>query len=903
MDIPANSFTAHRLTYTLTDVLNHATTLVLIGGIPEQWYSKNQKFNCEIGNDRVEHGGEVTGHIQGELENIMTTTCLAQASSSLFSEVSGGPISVPTSGTNNPVVKITDADGQELVLGNRMLLNCSDGHLKPQMTQSTGALIDSLTSTMLEEELFMTAVELVMVHFHEPEAPARTILRPVSPIPVELPYSEGCTRDRYKSNTSQDTRDASDTLHTRGFMSETAVHAREVAREHYANARLVVNSAKIQNRFKRVFGSKTKGEIIRLERMLVMVKEFNGNPASFLEEEPVETRVTYRWHELQAVLKNPSDGNYMLEFYQEKEMKHLQHRVPMVPMFEGVGCRVNFYSQVDKLIALVQHRPKRSPRVLVIVCPSKVLAQRWLFLLLVTLGKEISVNHTIFIPDLKFSIDVKLPVSSIHLVVERQDTLKLTQLDTGYYLEKAQQIQLTVEFIQKELLNRKIKQLNDWIKQIRRPWFAFRQYDRLEWMINSLELFFIENQLMNPDVVTLELRDMELGQAQILETPLAVEGFVMHRRSWYSRRTFDYIHLNQGLLFRCSGHDALPPTSNDDSVEYIHSLYPIDDHGHITWLHPPFNNEKDREAEVEFHRRINLILRLDEVISLARVVKVTSGGTHSVQMTMDNGETITFTSTSAEARDVWVTRLGDAAKYWREHARLLARSTMATKHSNMTHLNIDDYTDSNIYQFVEIGEQRRAIADGNFYDNQAIAALNPVLSSGVLNVKWKKHSHWLKAFVVLIPGYLILFEYSKRSPVTGQVSKEVEHHRYLTIPLSSTYVFLGPATIPDLVNRTSANANQPGRALLARLYVEDGWSLSEEEYMRCLCLWLGSKRHLYGKKVKEEANNPGIARMAAKLGVTGKLILFMARSRQERERWTRDILSEIDREVIHERPQ
>ena len=41
--------------------------------------------------------------------------------------------------------------------------------------------------------------------------------------------------------------------------------------------------------------------------------------------------------------------------------------------------------------------------------------------------------------------------------------------------------------------------------------------------------------------------------------------------------------------------------------------------------------------------------------------------------------------------------------------------------------------------------------------------------------------------------------------------------------------------------------------------------------------------------------NPGMVTMIRKLGITGKSIMFTANSRQERDRWTMCILSEMDR--------
>ena len=63
--------------------------------------------------------------------------------------------------------------------------------------------------------------------------------------------------------------------------------------------------------------------------------------------------------------------------------------------------------------------------------------------------------------------------------------------------------------------------------------------------------------------------------------------------------------------------------------------------------------------------------------------------------------------------------------------------------------------------------------------------------------------------------------------------------------------------------------------------------------MTCFVLWHGSRRSIFTKR-DEEGAKVG-TRMVPPLGHTGKAIVFMARSRLERDTWVMSIAMEIER--------
>ena len=266
-----------------------------------------------------------------------------------------------------------------------------------------------------------------------------------------------------------------------------------------------------------------------------------------------------------------------------------------------------------------------------------------------------------------------------------------------------------------------------------------------------------------------------------------------------------------------------------------------------------------------------------------------------------NGSRIKLLAPLRATRDEWVARLNDLATFWKLYRARLTEAQANSKVSNMEHLRLEDFVDSNLSFGPDSLEVKNSVANDSAFNILGLSMSTCVLCSGYLYQKQKKHSNFSRYYVVLCPGYLLIFSLFRRSKVTGVWKATPYFERYMTIPISDCYVYSESSTQLDLV--ASQNIKNPGECDLPRLH-PDGWKSSEEDYMRCFSIWFGGKRALrhgardLGLDPIQGAGaikNPGMVHMARKLGVTGKVFVFLARSRQERELWVHNLLQELNR--------
>lgn len=168
--------------------------------------------------------------------------------------------------------------------------------------------------------------------------------------------------------------------------------------------------------------------------------------------------------------------------------------------------------------------------------------------------------------------------------------------------------------------------------------------------------------------------------------------------------------------------------------------------------------------------------------------------------------------------------------------------------------------------------------------------------SGTLYRKPKRHATFQRCGVILCHGRLLIFHGTLRE-VTGKEVLHIQHERQAAIDLKTCYIYSGLVTEGDLLyqNRTFDN-NHPGHHALPRVYLEDGWTSTDEDTMTCFVVWQPRNKSLF--KANEEQNSGKTRqrlRYVSKLGVSGRSIVFRARSRAERDHWVMSIGMEIDR--------
>jgi hypothetical protein len=174
--------------------------------------------------------------------------------------------------------------------------------------------------------------------------------------------------------------------------------------------------------------------------------------------------------------------------------------------------------------------------------------------------------------------------------------------------------------------------------------------------------------------------------------------------------------------------------------------------------------------------------------------------------------------------------------------------------------------------------------------------------SGMLYRKPRIHAPFTRCSVILTAGTLLIFRDVLRSRV-GKQLKHIHHERIANLDLKDCYVYSGLLTESDLLYQNQTfDANKPGHHALPRIYLEDGWTSTDEDVMTTFVIWHGKGKSWFraeegagaGEQERKQGKRTRIKRVA-KLGSTGRSVVFRARSRAERDHWVLAIQNEIER--------
>ncbi|SCU87325.1 LAFA_0E06062g1_1 [Lachancea sp. 'fantastica'] len=309
----------------------------------------------------------------------------------------------------------------------------------------------------------------------------------------------------------------------------------------------------------------------------------------------------------------------------------------------------------------------------------------------------------------------------------------------------------------------------------------------------------------------------------------------------------------------------------------------------------------------------------------------------TIVLSMRNGLSVKLLASSPELAEEWVSRLNSLRKYWKYRKADDVKNMWSAKVENLRTLKIPESEESNISQITPKWVTDRGVANEEVHNISAQALTRPLMQSGVLYQKRHKHASFKKFFALLIPGFLILYRYHK-SAKSSHSKTVVDHRHYLTIPIEECYVYSGNLTSLDLLQRDKQfDRLNSGNNSLPRVY-PDGWRSSEDESTRCFTLWFGTKgalsnyNSLFSHSPDNELHGPdsshsaepysienngalntsssdgrdlsmeenlqkktGSLRLASRLGVAGSSLVFMARSRQERDQWALKLHYELGR--------
>jgi len=252
---------------------------------------------------------------------------------------------------------------------------------------------------------------------------------------------------------------------------------------------------------------------------------------------------------------------------------------------------------------------------------------------------------------------------------------------------------------------------------------------------------------------------------------------------------------------------------------------------------------------------------------------------------------------SQQTRDEWISRLRRLMKYWKLRIKADMDTFKSVRKHNLEQLNIDEEMEAIIGQFARKWEVSQSEASPQLYHMCGISFCRPISISGLLYRKPRRHSTFQRCGVILTGGQLLIFQAAIRK-ITGEQVKHIQQERQQAIDLKDCYIYSGLITEDDLLYQNQTfDSNHPGMHALPRIYLEDGWTSSDEDTMTCFVVWHGLRKSFFKAVVgeKEDGGTRQRLRQVSSLGVPGRSIVFKCRSRAERDHWVMSVGMEIDR--------
>ncbi|KAG7885027.1 hypothetical protein KL938_001284 [Ogataea parapolymorpha] len=379
---------------------------------------------------------------------------------------------------------------------------------------------------------------------------------------------------------------------------------------------------------------------------------------------------------------------------------------------------------------------------------------------------------------------------------------------------------------------------------------------------------------------------------------------------------------------------------------------------HISWLRPGISKEefekRDMDALYEAERRASTIVNCKGIIDLCNVSEIRCVPASDVpnvirlagslawgyqqsrlddeiyvdsvfELILKSGCRIRLQACNRKIRDQWVFNLLQLREYWVKKKQEELERIINLREKNIIAANLPDdkyesvlTVDDNPNKW----ELSKAHTDPYLYNISSWSIDKPLMMSGVLYQKRKKHKSFKTFFVVLCPGFLVLYDMFNRSFKSGTIKPTAYYKHYTTISLGNCYVFCDSTNDLDVSIRDSTLSKvAPGSHQVPRIY-SDGWKSSEDEHCRRFTIWFGSKRvmmrnnnsksvilndpHLDPSSDEDEETEPKTDKISlhdrgkmlktvSRLGVTGHSMVFLARSRIERDLWVTKLLNEVER--------
>lgn len=428
----------------------------------------------------------------------------------------------------------------------------------------------------------------------------------------------------------------------------------------------------------RFLRERTAGEIVRIEKMLVMVKTSPALhlPKDFNETETGDTRMLERWREYIVVARSTGDPEnpISLQFYSSRSIKAVEKVAKGktgAKMFLTLGKHVNvsLYSSLDKTIAL-WYSGKRETVIYILRARSAYSSIRWFAFFSEILGARRDKDMHVRVPDLAVVVTVRVSWRKFKLIDEyiSRNLMASNNKKAGHgAVLTARAHQYITEKALKALAeNPRFKTtVDEWVKT-KRVGLGWRRYDRLEWVQGFGEQELHGSWALNR-THDLELRvkehygDKVTIKGEELIEPTPIEGHLVRLKSWnnqlggaFSRKKgFEkllyknlYFSTHDHFLFFAKPGNAILPlpdedlkcqeSYNENQREWVYEIAPfkseLGSKGQmkgvpiIKWLKPGITEaefqKRDSIALHNMQRRAAQIIKADGFINLLEVVDV-----------------------------------------------------------------------------------------------------------------------------------------------------------------------------------------------------------------------------------------------------------------------------------------
>ncbi|KAJ6257044.1 hypothetical protein Dda_7928 [Drechslerella dactyloides] len=709
-----------------------------------------------------------------------------------------------------------------------------------------------------------------------------------------------------------------------------------------------------------------EGEIVKMATMLVRVETTLADLTQDFDENEmthIETRTLEKWREFVVVCRQTGDNEAPLTLKIHKSRtipaierkriaKHSTREIPLNPR----ETRVNLYSSLDKTLCL--WLPFKRGTIIFLLRPrTSAFSVEWHTFLRKALGWNRQEDLTVHVPDLSMNLRIVDPFD---------DAPRKNAEDEAIFQEirKNKDDGTVSKYIMRTSL-RLLGRNKEWEEVVNR-WMtndrlglAWRRYDRLEWvhgmnekkMYGSMAMQKTHELELRPKVHYPTTIELETGPT-VLE-PAPVEGFLLRstsKRGKEQRRIFSkklYFYTHDNLLCFCKPTKALPPPppklppkqgdrvpASDRIMETIPLIYAVSpfqiEDGEVAWMqtgNATFQERKDEDAYEEAERKVNLMLRADGFIDLAKIDYIRPYGSNNVPEQIGTGlevgyhqpechtsrpagdavgssdDTFEIVLTSGlairlqqtydqDTRNEWMNRLADLVIYWKRRRAEDIALLKKTRQENLDLLRIDEEQEAFVGQYGRKWEVQNTRSSPLIWNVCGISSCRTVTYGGNLYQKKSRHATFQKYYVVACHGKLLIFNHTVRR-YNGEPLDCIHQQKRHEVSLRDAYVYSGSATESQLLYQNQTfDSNNPGRHALPRVY-DDGWMSSDEDAMTCFVVWHGAKRTSI--KSRDDEGKRGKVKRVTALGSTGKSMVFKARSRQERDLWVMAINVEIER--------